>query len=307
MRPHQAVLDWYEPRRAAYPWRKRPTPYRVLVSEVMLQQTQAGRVEPIFRAFMRRFPSLRKLAEASRADVIRAWAGLGYNRRAVMLHEAARTVVREHGGRIPRDPEVLRRLPGVGPYTAAAVASIAHGEPVAAVDVNIGRVVARYHLGAEVHEEKPAKVRELAEEWLDRDRPGDWNQALMDLGRSFCRPKPRCGVCPLASGCAFRRSGRKPTPAPRRQSTFEGSTRQVRGAILAALRVRKIATLAGLSSSTGHDLSRVATTVATLAHEGSVLAGPVALAGGARGRVELGGLRLRSSAGGATLRHLWDR
>ncbi len=122
-----AVLEWYRPRRHAYAWRRgRRSPYRTLVSEVMLQQTQAARVEPIFEAFIARFPDVGTLAEASRADVLRAWAGLGYNRRGVALHEAARVIAREHGGRVPKDGDALRRLPGVGPYTAAAVASIGY-------------------------------------------------------------------------------------------------------------------------------------------------------------------------------------
>lgn len=143
------MLDWYRPRRHAYSWRRgRRSPYRTLVSEVMLQQTQASRVEPIFDAFVARFPDVGALGAASRADVLRAWAGLGYNRRAVALHETARIVVREHGGRVPRDAEALTRLPGVGPYTAAAVASIGHGDPVAALDGNVRRVVARAIRGA---------------------------------------------------------------------------------------------------------------------------------------------------------------
>jgi A/G-specific adenine glycosylase len=130
-RSRRAVLDWYGPRRHAYPWRRgRRDAYRTLVSEVMLQQTQASLVGPIFEAFVARFPDVAALGEASRADVLRAWAGLGYNRRAVALHETARAVVREHGGRVPRDVGSLTRLPGVGPYTAAAVASIGHGVAV---------------------------------------------------------------------------------------------------------------------------------------------------------------------------------
>src|SRR5439155_2131769 len=128
----------YGSRRRAYPWRTPPgDPYRILVSEVMLQQTQAARVVPHYRAFIARFPSIETLAAARRAEVVAAWAGLGHNRRAVALSEAAGAIVRRHGGRIPSDPEVLVSLPGVGPYTAAAVASIAFGVPVAAIDVNV--------------------------------------------------------------------------------------------------------------------------------------------------------------------------
>ena len=148
-----AVLEWYRPRRHAYAWRRgRRNAYRTLVSEVMLQQTQAARVKPIFEAFVARFPGVAALAAASRADVLRAWAGLGYNRRAVALHEAARAIVREHRGRVPNDVGALVRLPGMGPYTASAVASIGYGAPVAALDGNVRRVVARAVRGAEPDE-----------------------------------------------------------------------------------------------------------------------------------------------------------
>jgi A/G-specific adenine glycosylase len=289
MDPRAALLEWYRPRRAAYPWRARPTPYRVLVSEVMLQQTQAARVAPAFKAFLRRFPSLVALAGATRAEVLRAWGRLGYPRRAVRLHEAARAVVRDHGGRVPSHPEALRGLPGVGSYTAAAVASIAHGVPVPALDVNVARVVARFRLGVEAHEESSARVREAAEGWLDRDDPGAWNQALMDLGREVCRPVPRCAACPLALGCAFRRSGRRPTRTPRKQPRFDGSFRQVRGRVLEVLRSRGSVTLGALAAEVGDE--RLAAAVEALAAEGLVDAGPAALAGRPGGRVGLGGSR----------------
>ncbi len=146
----RALLAWYRPRRTAYPWRG-ADPFGVLVSEVMLQQTQAARVVLRYVAFVERFPSGEALAAASRAEVLRAWGNLGYPRRAVALHEAARAVVRDHGGRVPADPAELRLLPGVGPYTAAAVASLGHGRRVPALDTNVRRVVARARLGAEPH------------------------------------------------------------------------------------------------------------------------------------------------------------
>ena len=188
-----ALARWYRTRRHAYPWRRAPSPYGVLVSEFMLQQTQAARVAPAFERFLRDFPTLDVLAEAPRSAVIRAWSGLGYNRRAVRLHQAAREIVARHGGRVPADSEELRGLPGIGPYTASAVAALAHGVPVAAVDVNVARVVARAQLGLEPHLVRRHDVLEAAEAALDRRRPGLWNQALMDLGRELCRPHPRCG------------------------------------------------------------------------------------------------------------------
>ena len=167
-----ALLRWFEPRRHAYPWRGSRDPYAVWISEVMLQQTQAARVAVAYPRFLRRFPTVGSLARASRATVLRAWGDLGYNRRAVALSDAARVVVREHGGRFPRETDALDRLPGVGPYTAAAVASLAFGEPVAAVDTNVRRVVARVHLGIEHHDATPAVVATLAALLGGPARPG---------------------------------------------------------------------------------------------------------------------------------------
>ena len=264
-----AVLEWYRPRRHAYAWRRgRRSPYRTLVSEVMLQQTQAARVEPIFEAFIARFPDVGALAEASRADVLRAWAGLGYNRRGVALHEAARAVVREHGGRMPKDGDALRRLPGVGPYTAAAVASIGYDEPVAAIDTNVRRITARAIHGVEWDEVASDRLARDAQAWLDPSAPGDWNQALMDLGRVLCRPAPRCGDCPLASHCRFRIAGRTARPSGRRQSPFEGSTRQVRGSVVEALRAQRSASAEALADRTGHPARAIATATESLISDG---------------------------------------
>ena len=291
-------MEWYRPRRSAYPWRVRPSPYRVLVSEVMLQQTQAGRVVTAFERFVARFPSITALARAPRSEVVRAWAGLGYNRRAVALSEAARAVVARHGGRIPRNREDLRRLPGVGPYTAAAVASLAFGEPVPAVDTNVRRVVARAILGVDGSEASLAEVAGAAERWIDRRDPGGFNQALMDLGREVCRPVPRCEACPLRGPCEFRRARGGATRASpgivraralsrRGQPTFQGSSRQVRGRVVEVLRGRRSATLAGLAREAGVPRSRVPPAVRALATDGIVRAGPAARAGRPGGRVAL--------------------
>ena len=264
-----AVLEWYRPRRHAYAWRRgRRSPYRTLVSEVMLQQTQAARVEPIFERFIARFPDVGALAEASRADVLRAWAGLGYNRRGVALHEAARAIVRDHGGRVPRDRDPLGTLPGVGPYTAAAVASIGYGDAVAAVDTNVRRVTARAIHGLEPDEVSPGRLASDAQAWLDPSAPGEWNQALMDLGRVFCRPAPRCGDCPLASHCRFRVAGRTGRPSGRRQSPFEGSTRQVRGSVVEALRTQRSASAEALADRTGHPPRAIAAATESLMRDG---------------------------------------
>jgi A/G-specific adenine glycosylase len=255
----------------------------------MLQQTQAARVVPAFERFLARFPTVASLAGAARSDVVRAWTGLGYNRRAVALSESARAIVADHGGRVPREPEALRSLPGVGPYTAAAVASLAFGIPVAAVDTNVRRVVARVRLGREARDVAHSIVRDAAAGWLDRDDPGGWNQALMDLGREVCRPRPRCGVCPLAHVCRFRADGAKPGSPRRAQGRFEGSSRQVRGAVVRALVGRRSATLRTIAEETGLPARRIRDAVGGLIRDGLVDAGPGALAGRAAGRVRLAG------------------
>jgi A/G-specific adenine glycosylase len=258
-----------------YPWRSDdPDPYPVLVSEFMLQQTQVARVVPAYTDFLRRFPTIQDLARSSRADVVIAWSGLGYHRRAVALHDAARRIVLELRGRVPSDVETLLSLPGVGPYTAAAVASIAFGVPVAAVDTNVRRVTARVRAGVEPAELAPAEIEELAAEWLDVVNPGGWNAALMDLGRSVCRRRsPRCGECPIRDACRFRAAGRDAlaSPAPdRRQSRFEGSFRQIRGAVVAELRERSSATSQELARATGRPRERVEAAVNALVRDGLV-------------------------------------
>lgn len=276
----EALRAWYAPRRDAYPWRGTRDPYAIWVSEVMLQQTQAARVVPAYRSFLRRFPTVRALAAASRRDVVAEWRGLGYNRRAVRLSEAARVIVRDHGGRIPRDKDELLELPGVGPYTASAVASMGFGEPVAVVDTNVRRVVARVHLGMEGHEVPSEDMSTLADAWLDREDPVTWNQAVMDLGREVCRPNPKCDVCPLAGVCRFRLSGAVARRGPRSQGPFEGSSRQVRGAVVSALRSHPWLTPAHLASETGFPVDRVEAAIQALAVDGlvEVEAGRVQLA-----------------------------
>jgi A/G-specific adenine glycosylase len=263
-----------------YPWRIRPTPYRVLVSEVMLQQTQAPRVVASYRAFMKRFPSVRALANASPSEVIREWSGLGYNRRAVALSRAARAVVAGHGGRIPSDQAALQRLPGIGPYTAAAVASLGHGRAVPMVETNVRRVLGRMERLTD------SDVDAVAERWLDRDRPADWNQALMDLGRDVCRPRPRCDACPLHAWC--RSAGRaERSPARSRQSTFEGSFRQIRGRIVAELSAGDSRSISSLSRAIDVPTDGVIRAVRALARDGLVSAGDAAMAGAPAGRVSL--------------------
>ena len=237
----EALRAWYAPRRDAYPWRGSHDPYAVWVSEVMLQQTQAaGWCRRSGRSCAASRPSERSPPPPVR-DVV---AGVGWPRLQPPRGRGSRrppaSIVRDHGGRIPRDPATLRELPGVGPYTAAAVASMGFGEPVAVVDTNVRRVVSRVHLGVDGHEVPAKEVWGLAEGWLDRDDPVTWNQALMDLGREVCRPEPRCDVCPLAGVCRFRRDGAAATRGPSRQGPFEGSTRQVRGAVVQRVAVTPV-------------------------------------------------------------------
>jgi A/G-specific adenine glycosylase len=289
------LLTWFESRRVAYPWRLRDDPYAVLVSEVMLQQTQAARVAPAFDRFMEAFPTIQDLAAAPVAEVIRAWSGLGYNRRAVALSKAARAIVMDHGGTVPGDPEALASLPGVGPYTAAAVASLAYQVPIASVDTNVRRVVARSLMGAEPHEVRTADIRRAADRAIDRVDPGGWNQAVMDLGREVCRPVPRCAVCPLASRCRFRRQGNGRPVRPRTTSSYEGSTRQLRGRVVLTL-TDGSTTLGRLAAVVGRSTDLLVPVIELLARDGLVRASPAARAGSPRGRISLAEDRSGTSA-----------
>jgi A/G-specific adenine glycosylase len=207
-----ALLAWYDCHRRRLPWRSEPgeaaDPYRVWLSEIMLQQTTTAAAAPYFIAFVTRWPSVGALAAASLDEVLGAWAGLGYYARARHLHACARTVAGELGGRFPDSEAGLRALPGIGPYTAAAIAAIAFGRRAAAVDGNVERVIAR--LGAiedPLPQAKP-RIREDALKLVPNDRPGDFAQALMDLGATICTPRrPACGLCPWAHGCQAHRRG----------------------------------------------------------------------------------------------------
>lgn len=231
----------------------------------MAQQTQIARVVPAYRAFVARYPSVSSLAKSSRADVIRQWSGLGYNRRAVALHEAARAI--RAAGRFPRTLEDLRALPGVGPYTAAAVACFAFGAPVVTMDVNVHRVVARAGLGAEPVAANRRAAEAVAALWLAPRRASTFNQALMDLGATICTARaPRCAVCPLRKVCPS--AGRAVVREPRRGDRFEGSRRQARGAIVSHLRVHGRADMAALAPFAGsHDLDEL---LQVLEHDGLV-------------------------------------
>ncbi len=233
----RAVLRYGRSGLRAFPWRATNDPWAILVSEVMLQQTSPARVLEPFNAFMRLFPTVPACAAASSGDVLRAWAGLGYNRRARNLHGAATVMVEHHGGRVPADLGALCALPGVGPYTARAVLAFAFLTDHAVVDVNVARVIARAVVGNGL---SPAQTQVVADGLVPPGRGWLWNQSLMEIGAVVCRARiPACDRCPLAPSCAWSAAGRPaPDPAspPSRQSPFEGSDRQGRGRLVAALR-----------------------------------------------------------------------
>ena len=201
----RALLAHFHETRRALPWRIGRTPYGVMVSEFMLQQTRVDTVVPYYERWMRRFPDWGALARADLDDVILEWKGLGYYSRARNLHRAARLVRERHGGRLPDDPEALRALPGVGEYTAGAVASIAFGRAVPAVDGNVRRVLARL---LDIERPGAARLRREAARLLDPERPGDFNEAMMELGATVCTPRgPLCAECPVARWCRARAAG----------------------------------------------------------------------------------------------------
>ena len=224
------LLDWYARHARALPWRAPPgartEPYRVWLSEIMLQQTTVATVRKRFEVFIRRWPTVQALAAAPRNDVLAAWAGLGYYARARNLHKCAQAVVNELDGEFPRTPEELKKLPGIGDYTAGAIAAIAFGYPAVAMDTNAERVIARLFAVVEPLPDCKDTLRAHAEALLPRKAPGDFAQALMDLGAEICTARnPACALCPLLEDCAARARGlaeelprkRKKPPKPRRE------------------------------------------------------------------------------------------
>jgi A/G-specific adenine glycosylase len=238
------VLSWYDLHRRDLPWRASRDPYRVWLSEIMLQQTRVAAVIEHYHEFLRRFPTVEKLARAREASVLAAWSGLGYYRRARMMHAAAKVIVRACGGKFPDTEKGLRALPGVGRYTAAAIASIAFDVPVAVVDGNVERVLQRVAGKRLAGEELWTAANHL----LDTKRPGDFNQAMMELGAVVCTPRaPACLTCPVVELCATRGElalSRKPAPQKKREIHYALNCKD--GAVFLVQRAREASLMPGM-------------------------------------------------------------
>ncbi len=278
----EAILAWYGERGRPLAFRRTSDPWAILVSEAMAQQTQAARAAAYWERFMARFPSSAALAAASPADVLRAWQGLGYDRRALALRRAAIVIETEHAGRVPESIEALEALPGVGPYTARAVAALAFGARVGAVDVNVRRV-----LGRIVAADPPLTGRAfqvLADDAVPPDRPGEWTHAVMDVGATVCKPRrPRCGECPAQPWCrsaavepaqgptvaAPRLAANAPGRVGEAPAPFASTNRWLRGRILDRLRAAPDGEWVALEEPIGdHHADRVRAAVAVMAGDG---------------------------------------
>lgn len=271
-RLRRRLRAWYRGHARDLPWRGTRDPWAVLVSEAMLQQTQAQRVAERYPGFLARFPTPAAMAAAEPADVLAQWAGLGYNRRAVALHATATAVVERHGGVVPREVAALEALPGVGPYTARAVRAFAFDAPAAPVDTNISRVLARLVAGAP---RSRRQAQTLADELAPRYAPGEWASALMELGATVCTARrPSCHVCPVAGDCAWVGAPGTEDPAaasghrPRPQGAFDGSDRQARGRLVEALRRGPVAEAALPGIAGVDDPARLERLVARLVADG---------------------------------------
>lgn len=259
------MLRWSAAHERALPWRGERDPYRVLVSEVMLQQTQAARIVEAYPVFLRRFPTVTSLAAAEPADVLRAWGTLGYNRRALNLWRAARAIVER--GEFPSTYAQLERLPGVGPYTARAVASFAFGSDAAVLEANVRRILTRL-----LAPRPDVDLQAAADRLLPPGRAARWNQALMDLGADVCRPRaPRCDVCPLSARCVWTASRGPGAPTGNTSPRFEATSRYARGRIISELRTaRGWATKRGLRSRTALSARRVDAALRDLERDGLI-------------------------------------
>jgi A/G-specific adenine glycosylase len=247
----RALLRWYDANKRPLPWRESRDPYRVWISEIMLQQTRVAAAVPYYKRFLARFPDVAVLAHARPATVLAAWSGLGYYRRARHLHQAARQIV--HRGEFPRASSELLELPGIGRYTAAAIASIAFGERCAVVDGNVERVLVRV-AGRKLSRKA---AWNSAEELLSRTRPGDFNQALMELGATVCTPKsPQCAACPLVRCCRTRGEHRTIKPPPRLRRTLTYALARKDDGVLLVRRSGNAGVMAGMWELPEVSLSR---------------------------------------------------
>jgi A/G-specific adenine glycosylase len=281
-----AILAWYDRRARSLPFRGTTDPYAILVSEAMAQQTQASRAGQAWTRFMARFPTVGALAAATPADVLRAWQGLGYNRRALALRLAAVRIVEVYGGTVPSDVADLEALPGVGPYTARAVAAIAFGVPVGAVDTNVRRVLGRIVAG-DAGVLTPPELQRIADAAVPADAAGAWTHALMDLGATVCGPRrPDCAACPARSWCRYasrledepvaagdasRAAGRPNQGAAVREAVapFRSTSRWLRGRILDRLRAEPDGVWVVLDASIGvHDGAAIDTAIRAMARDG---------------------------------------
>ena len=277
-----AILAWYAEHGRPLAFRRTRDPYAILVSEAMAQQTQASRAAACWERFMDQFPTVDALAAATPADVLRAWRGLGYDRRALALWRTARIVVDEHRGRMPSTVAELQALPGIGPYTARAVAVLAFGVPVGAVDVNVRRVLGRIVAGDALALPAP-DLQRVADDAVPSDRPGEWTHALMDVGATLCRPRaPRCEACPARPWC---RLGSRPTPEKAGPGTrarhptpvFTSTNRWLRGRILDRLRAAPDGEWVPLDAAIGtHDRASVRAAADAMAADGVLELGPAA-------------------------------
>jgi len=267
-----AILAWFDERGREFPFRGVRDPYAIWVCETMAQQTQIERAATKWPAFIARFPTVEALAAAPTADVLREWRGLGYNRRALNLQRAAQVVMEEHAGNLPSDLAALEQLPGVGPYTARAVAALAFGHPVGPVDTNVRRVLGRMLGGLAATSGR--ELQRIADLAVPPDRPADWTHAVMDLGASVCLPRtPRCGECPAREWCRFARAGSPAAiPVARRQAPpFAATTRWLRGRLMDLLRDAPRNEWTLIASPIGvHDEAAVRRTLRRLAIEGLV-------------------------------------
>ena len=273
---HGRVLDWYAGSARPLPWREPGcTPWGVLVSEVMSQQTPVARVEPVWREWMQRWPAPVDLAAESPGEIVRAWGRLGYPRRALRLREAAVAITERHGGEVPSDEALLRALPGVGGYTAAAVAAFAFGARTTVVDTNVRRVLVRAVEGRE-HAAPALTAAELALATslvpADPATSATWNVAVMELGALVCRARaPRCDACPVEDLCAWVAAGRPAHDGPaRRGQAWHGTDRQVRGAVLAVLRETPRPVPRAALEAAGPDPAQVDRCIASLVEDGLI-------------------------------------